>query len=406
MRNTLARGRVPWYSAGMQMKKKSNVSLFVAILFVAATLRAPITAVGPIAGVIRESLSISNAAMGLITTIPLMMFALLSPLAGTAGVRYGVGRVILLSLCCTLLGLVVRSCAGAAGVFIGMVCIGVGMTFGNVLLPSIIKSELPERAGLCTSLFSVTMAAFAALASGVSVPLCVTAGWGWRPALAVWGALALAAVFVFAPHRKLTLHAASTGGAEASGSVWRSGAAWWMAGYMAAQAFIFYFFVAWLPTIAQSRGVSQSVSGAMATAYQLASVAGMLFAPNLAMRRNARKPVLYGVAALYILGVSLFLLAESGAALWTATILCGVCTGACFSIVLLLLALRAENPARAAKLSGMVQSVGYAAAAVSPTLSGYLFDRFGDWRAALAIMFALAVFMLLSCVKIGSEHRI
>ncbi len=387
------------------MKSNAKTALLIAILLVASTLRAPITVVGPIVGVIREALSVSSAVMGLLTTLPLLMFALFSPLAGSAGVRFGVGRVIWASLCCTLLGLVIRSYAGVAGLFFGTMCIGVGMTFGNVLLPSIIKSALPEKAGLCTSLFSMTTASFAAISSGASVPLCVTAGWGWRHTLALWGVLAIAAVLVWAPHRKLTLQTPADACAGARRSVWRSAAAWWIAGYMAAQACIFYFFVAWLPSIAQYRGVSQVVSGTMATAYQISSIAGMLVAPNLAARKSAQRPVLFSVSVCYILGLLLFLFARADAALWLATIVCGVCTGACFSIVLLLLALRAEDSGHAARLSGMVQSVGYAAAAVSPTLSGYLFDLFGSWQAALAIMLALAVFMLLAGAKMGKEKE-
>ena len=386
------------------MKKKH--SLLLAILFIAAILRAPITAVGPITGVIRAELSVSNAVMGLITTIPLGMFAIISPVAGLAGVRFGAGRVIWFGTLCMLLGLLIRSYTGTAGLFLGRMCVGVGMTFGNVLIPSVIKSELSERTGLCTSLFSVTMSVFSAISAGISIPLCIDLGLGWRHTLSIWCLLVLLALLVWTPYRRLVLPAANAGAGDARRSVWRSGPAWWLAGYMAAQSVIFYFFVAWLPSIAQSNGVSQAQSGVMATVYQLASIAGTLIAPNVAARQKARKPLLYGVAALYVSGVLLFLFARSIPVVWTAAVICGVCTGASFSMVLLLLALRSDNPDRSAKLSGMVQAAGYTAAAVGPTLAGYLFDQTGAWHVPLLLPLLLTCFMLLSCSRVGAEEAI
>ena len=389
----------------MQIQRK-NAALLTAILLVAAILRAPITAVGPLTGVIREELRVSNAVMGLLTTIPLLMFAVIAPVAGSVGVRCGIGRVVGLSLIGIFAGLVIRSYTGAAGLFLGTMCVGAGMTFGNVLIPSVIKSELSDRAGLCTSLFSVTMSVFSAISAGISIPLCVSAGLGWRNTLAVWGLLALAALLMWTPHWRLTLRVAPERTREPRRSVWREPAAWWLAGFMAAQSVIFYFFVAWLPSIAQANGVSEARAGVMATVYQLASILGTLVAPNVASRAGARKPVIRIVAALYTLGILLFLFARGGAATWIAAVICGACTGACFSLVLLLLAIRAADPGRSAKLSGMVQAAGYAAAAISPTLAGYLFDLTGTWRVPLALPLALTCFMLLSSGKLGAEETI
>jgi len=49
-----------------------------------------------------------------------------------------------------------------------------------VLLPSLIKHRLPEKLGLMTSIYTTVMGGFAALASGLSVPLVNGFGLGWR----------------------------------------------------------------------------------------------------------------------------------------------------------------------------------------------------------------------------------
>jgi MFS transporter, CP family, cyanate transporter len=53
--------------------------MIVGIIFIAANLRAPLTSVGPLVSIIRENVHISNTLAGLITTVPLIAFALLSP---------------------------------------------------------------------------------------------------------------------------------------------------------------------------------------------------------------------------------------------------------------------------------------------------------------------------------------
>lgn len=49
------------------------------ILTVAASMRAPITAVGPLLEEIQASVGLSSAAAGLLTALPLFAFAILSP---------------------------------------------------------------------------------------------------------------------------------------------------------------------------------------------------------------------------------------------------------------------------------------------------------------------------------------
>lgn len=63
------------------MKQKLNSLLLVGIIFVAMNLRAPITSVGPLISLMTKELSLSSAQAGLVTTIPLIMFAIISPLA-------------------------------------------------------------------------------------------------------------------------------------------------------------------------------------------------------------------------------------------------------------------------------------------------------------------------------------
>lgn len=388
------------------MKKPDERSLLFAILCVAATLRAPITAVGPLIGFMRAELAVSNAVLGLLTTIPLAMFAVFAPFSGGIGIRFGVGRTIGISLLVMIAGALLRSYAGTAGLFAGTFVLGIGITFGNVLIPSLIKQGLSDRVGLGTSLFSLTMNAFAALSSGISVPLCLRLGLGWRNTLAIWVVLMALALFAWRPQFGRTLPAPVSGPDTAERSVWRSPLAWWIAAFMAAQSFVFYFFVAWLPTIAQSNGVSADGAGVFATVYQLMSILGALIVPNLAARKRDQKRLMLVIACIYLGGVGLFLVAKSIGFSLVATVICGFSTGASFSMALLLLSLRAGNASRSAKLSGMVQSAGYAVAAVCPLLTGWMYDISQSWRLPLLTALGMCVVMLLAGQRAGADRTV
>src|SRR5699024_12561536 len=80
--------------------------------------------------------------------------------------------------------------------------IGIAISFGNVLIPGMVKMSCPLRVGAITGLYAVIMNVFGALASGVRVPLANIESFGWQGALAVWGIVTLIVVFIWAPQLK------------------------------------------------------------------------------------------------------------------------------------------------------------------------------------------------------------
>lgn len=221
------------------------------ILLVTANLRAPITSVGPLLGDIRESVSLSAGAAGLLTAGPLLAFAGLSPLAPGLARRFGVERVLFGALVLLAAGVLLRSTYLPGVLFAGTLAVGLAIALGNVLLPGLVKRDLPGRTGLVTGLYTATMSSVAALASGVSVP--AAGDIGWRGSLAVWVAPAFVAALLWVPR----LRAGSSGSSkEGSASrpvvcsgLWRSPSAWQVTAFMGLQSVIFYVPITWLPAI-------------------------------------------------------------------------------------------------------------------------------------------------------------
>ena len=72
--------------------------LVLGIVLLAANLRPALTGVAPLIGQIRTDTGMSNGVAGLLTTLPLLAFGLLSPIAPRVARRFGMERVLLASL--------------------------------------------------------------------------------------------------------------------------------------------------------------------------------------------------------------------------------------------------------------------------------------------------------------------
>ena len=107
------------------MKKSSMKWVLAAIALAAAVSRTPLTAVGVLQGPIREGTGLSYSAMGLLTTIPVVMYVLSALGIGRLKVRFGLLAVMAGGLTVLSAGLLLRSWGGEAGLFLGTACIGV-----------------------------------------------------------------------------------------------------------------------------------------------------------------------------------------------------------------------------------------------------------------------------------------
>lgn len=390
--------------------RKFQLLLFLGLIFVAVNLRAPITSVGPLISTMKGELPFSSGVFGLLTTIPLIMFAVLSPFVRSISDRLGAGKTLLCAVAAILLGVAVRSYAGNAGLFAGTLLLGSGIAIGNVLVPGIIKARFPERIGLATGAFTISMTSFAAVSAAVSYPLAALPDMGWRNSLAVWMVLALVGILVWLPHRNLSLanpiNLQQPVPEEEHKSVWRTKLAWWLTVLMGAQSFLFYFFAAWLPSIALSKGLSPESAGYMAFAFQLTTIPAAFVIPTIATRMKDQRGLITVVATLYIASLCGLVFAKNVAWLTICVMLYGFSTGSCFNLCMLLISLRTRTAGRATSLSGMVQSLGYGFGALGPILGGWLFDWTGNWNAAFACVGILIITIFFSGRQAGKNQYI
>jgi len=367
----------------------------LAFVLLAANLRPALTSVAPLIGQISTSTGISNGVAGLLTGLPLLAFAVLSPIASRLARRFGMERVLLASLLVLAAGILLRSAGAVAALFLGTAILGAAIAVGNVLLPSLVKREFPDRTGLMTSTYSTALAASAAIAAGASFPITYQAGIGWRGSLALWALLALVAAVAWFPQiRSTDAMNASTGTSRGVTGLWSSVLAWQVTLFMGLQSLGYYVVLTWLPEILQEEvGMSAAQAGWMLALAQVVVIPSMFLAPVFADRRPSQYSVVVASVTLTGAGtLGLLVAASTATALWV--VLLGLGQGACFSLALTFFALRAPDSEHAAALSGMAQSVGYLLAAGGPFLFGVLRDATHAWIVPLVLLFAVAVCLL------------
>ena len=96
---------------------------------------------------IRADLDLSASMAGLLTTLPVVAFAVFAPAAAWLGHRIGLDRAILYACLVIAAGTVWRVAGGAVTLLAVTMVIGAAMTVGNVLGPVVVKRDFAARAG-------------------------------------------------------------------------------------------------------------------------------------------------------------------------------------------------------------------------------------------------------------------
>ncbi|MCC3355947.1 CynX/NimT family MFS transporter [Bacillus sp. REN16] len=390
-----------------KMKNTSNVFLIIGIIFVAFNLRPAITSVGPIIDLIRTDLGISNGIAGFITTLPLISFAILSILAPKIGQSIGNELTIFLGLMVLCIGIITRSVGYTSTLFLGTLLIGVGVAIGNVLIPSIVKLHFPLKVGIITSIYTTAMNTFAAIGSGVSIPLVKGQSFGWRWALAFWVVLSVVAMIMWLPQLRNNFKPSASSSAQSSNrAMWRSSIAWQVTLFMGLQSFLFYCTVAWLPEILESHGMQLSMAGWMVSLMQLVGLPTTFIAPVIANRLKNQKLMVCIIGLVYFAGVMGLIFVQTNGLLILSIICIGAAQGASISLALTMIGLRTKDSRQAANLSGMAQSIGYLLAAIGPTLVGFLFDFTLSWLTPLIIFSVVTILMTIAGVGAGRNRYV
>ncbi|ELK0737514.1 TPA: CynX/NimT family MFS transporter [Klebsiella oxytoca] len=378
--------------------------LIAGILLIATTLRVAFTGAAPLLDAIRSEYGLTTAQTGLLTTLPLLAFGLVSPLAAGVARRFGIERSLLLAMILICLGIGLRSLPFVSLLFIGTAVIGCGIALGNVLLPGLIKRDFSQHVAKMTGAYSLTMGGAAALGSAMVVPLAL-AGLGWRGALLTLMVFPLLALFVWLPQSRRQAIAPLTGsGAIHNRGIWRSALAWQVTLFLGINSLVYYVIIGWLPAILQSIGYSEAQAGSLHGLLQLATAAPGLAIPLILHRLKDQRGIAVLVAMMCAVSALGLWFLPGQAVMWT--LIFGFGSGATMILGLTFIGLRASSAHQAAALSGMAQAVGYLLAACGPPVMGKIHDASGDWHIPLIAVALISVVMAVFGALAGRDREI
>jgi len=378
--------------------------MLIGILMIASTLRAPFTGVAPLLDMMKESFSLTTAQIGLLTTIPLLAFALVSPFVAGIARRFGSERSLLTAMVMICLGVVIRSTGNPACLYLGTAIIGCGIAMGNVLLPSLVKRDYPDSIAKLTGAYSLTMGIAAAIGSVMVVPIALY-GFGWSGSLLSLMIFPLLAILFWLPHLRNKASATLSGNpALKNRGIWSSALAWQVTLFLGINSFIYYVVVGWLPSILIGYGYSEQQAGSLHGVLQLATAVPGLVVGLILSRLKDQRGIAILMALFWCTAVCGMVWFPQLATLWIA--LGGFGSGAALILGLSFIALRTGSAHQAAALSGMAQSIGYLLAAAGPPLMGKIHDLSGSWSWPLLLCAALAIVMAIFGAYAGRPIQI
>ncbi|GGQ75907.1 MFS transporter [Streptomyces griseorubens] len=421
-----ATARTPAASAppehsGAPARAWRNRLLVVGIVLAALNLRPAITSFGALLEEVRDGLGMSGSVAGLLTSLPALCFAVFGVTAPRLARRFGPGAVVCAGMAAIATGLLVRPFVGTTAAFLltsGLALAGIAVS--NVLMPVIVKRWFPDRVGSMTGLYSMALALGTASAAAVTVPVTDALGGDWQAGLAVWAALAAAAVLPWIPFvrkRDATSREGAPESPQRDGQtqgepagqapalrITRSRTAWALAVFFGLQATAAYITMGWMAQIFRDAGVPAGRAGLLLAVTMVMGVPLAFVIPRLAARLPRQGPIVLALGVSGLIGYAGLYFAPAAGA-WAWAVLLGVANCA-FPLALTMVGMRARTGGGVAQLSAFAQSTGYLISIPGPLLVGVLYQHSGGWGLPIALMAGLMVPQMIVGVVAGRDRTV
>ena len=391
-------------------KQTNKVIILLGIILLGMILRTPITSVGAIIGPLKNLLEINNTVAGLITTIPLIAFAIFSPFVAKISNKIGLEKTLYLAAIVTSIGLLLRFYINTSVFFVTTFIIGVGLTVGNVLLPGLAKKYFPENLGVMTGFYAVVMNVSASVAAGISYPILSSniGGEKFSTGLAVniWLIVSILNIVIYAIITKNSKSERIEDKKSGGKGYLRSIKMWSVMLSMGLQSALFYCSVSWFAEIMISKGFTPSEAGLLLSISQFAQFPSTFLVPVLAEKIKNKFIIPIFIAMGYVASLIGMIYIQGNFALMTIYIvLFALAGGGSFSYVMYLFSAKSKNEEEAADISGLAQAGGYWLAAIFPPLLGYIRDIL-NWDVAIYILIMTASLLFITLLHSSSKGNI
>lgn len=386
--------------------KKQSLFFVPGIILIGVSLRTPFTVLPIILGNISQGLEVEVSSLGVLTSLPLLMFTLFSPLSTQLAQKIGLEHLFTYSLFFLTIGSLIRL-INLPLLYLGTLMVGASVAVINVLLPSLIQANQPKKIGFLTTLYVTSMGIATALASYLAVP--ITQASSWKGLILLLTLLCLATFLVWLPNHRYNHRLAPQTKQKSQIKVMRNKQVWAIIIFSGFQSLIFYTVMTWLPTMSIHAGLSSHEAGLLTSILSLISIPFSMTIPSLttSLSTRNRQLMLTLVSLAGVVGISMLFFPINNFIYWlTIHLLIGTATSALFPYLMVNFSLKTSAPEKTAQLSSLSQTGGYILAAFGPTLFGYSFDLFHSWVPSVAALLLIYILMTVALFTVDRADKI
>ncbi|HGR1701088.1 TPA: CynX/NimT family MFS transporter [Streptococcus pneumoniae] len=386
--------------------KKQSLFFVPGIILIGVSLRTPFTVLPIILGNISQGLEVEVSSLGVLTSLPLLMFTLFSPFSTQLAQKIGLEHLFTYSLFFLTIGSLIRL-INLPLLYLGTLMVGASVAVINVLLPSLIQANQPKKIGFLTTLYVTSMGIATALASYLAVP--ITQASSWKGLILLLTLLCLATFLVWLPNHRYNHRLAPQTKQKSQIKVMRNKQVWAIIIFSGFQSLIFYTVMTWLPTMSIHAGLSSHEAGLLTSILSLISIPFSMTIPSLttSLSTRNRQLMLTLVSLAGVVGISMLFFPINNFIYWLAIhLLIGTATSALFPYLMVNFSLKTSAPEKTAQLSGLSQTGGYILAAFGPTLFGYSFDLFHSWVPSVAALLLINILMTVALFTVDRADKI
>ncbi|HGQ8514965.1 TPA: CynX/NimT family MFS transporter [Streptococcus pneumoniae] len=386
--------------------KKHSLFFVPGIILIGVSLRTPFTVLPIILGNISQGLEVEVSSLGVLTSLPLLMFTLFSPFSTQLAQKIGLEHLFTYSLFFLTIGSLIRL-INLPLLYLGTLMVGASVAVINVLLPSLIQANQPKKIGFLTTLYVTSMGIATALASYLAVP--ITQASSWKGLILLLTLLCLATFLVWLPNHRYNHRLAPQTKQKSQIKVMHNKQVWAIIIFSGFQSLIFYTAMTWLPTMSIHAGLSSHEAGLLTSILSLISIPFSMTIPSLttSLSTRNRQLMLTLVSLAGVVGISMLFFPINNFIYWLAIhLLIGTATSALFPYLMVNFSLKTSAPEKTAQLSGLSQTGGYILAAFGPTLFGYSFDLFHSWVPSVAALLLIDILMTVALFTVDRADKI
>jgi MFS transporter, CP family, cyanate transporter len=386
------------------MRLPQQLAAVISLWLAGVALRLTILAIPPVITLIRDDLSLSGTEVGVLTGLPVSLFAVAAVLGSLLIARVGAMSALLSGLVITAIGSALRAASTEAIMLYATTTVmALGVAIMQPALPPLVRSWLPGRIGFGTAVYTNGLLA-GEIAPVVFTPFVLPLmHTSWRLDLVLWSVPVLA----------IAVSIATVAPRESGRSAirmawwpdWSSGLVWRLGLIFGSVTSTYFTINGFLPLYLNSVGRPDQVKSALIALNvgQLPASFLLIFAAGYLVRRVW--PYIWGgIAAFVCMGV---IVSSTGLSVMIASAVLGFSCGLMLTLVLALPPLLCA-PEDVARTSAALFTLAYGCAVIVPIVSGALWDLTGiPGSAFLPIALCALLPLLLATgldVRGGSER--